>query len=110
MEIHYVRPSVTELRSVTSGRPGPAQKKWDSEQKRDSDFDELGPARHDIVTKVDVQVDRAQPGPAKRDSEQKRDSDFDEPSLARHGTVTEVDFQADRARPGKNRIRMNLLI
>ncbi len=54
--------SVMELGSVTSGRPGPARKKRDSEQKQDSDFDEPGPARHGTVTEVDVQADRARPG------------------------------------------------
>ncbi len=47
---------MTELGSITDGRPGPARKK------RDSDFDEPGPARHGTVTEVGVQADRARPG------------------------------------------------
>ncbi len=54
--------SVTELGSVTDGRLGPARQKRDSEQKRDSDFDESGPARHGTVTEVGVQADRARLG------------------------------------------------
>ncbi len=59
---------MTELGSITDGRSGPARQKRDSEkkrdfgEKRDSDFDEPGPARHGTVTEVGVQADRARPG------------------------------------------------
>jgi len=54
--IYKFTTSVTELGSVTDGRPGPARKKRDSEKKWDSDFDEPGRARHGTVTEPGSQV------------------------------------------------------
>ncbi|CAM6017574.1 unnamed protein product [Sphagnum balticum] len=61
-ELRNKRPVPMELGSVTDGRPGPARQKRALEQKRDSNFDEPGPARHDTATEVGVQADRARPG------------------------------------------------
>jgi len=48
--------SMMELGSVTDRRRDLVRQKWDL------DFDESGPTRHETVTKLDVQGDRARPG------------------------------------------------